>query len=416
MDIVLAFLLYVCAFISAVWIGGRVNEAGRLFVFFLIFYSIAPFFPFDGFDFFSYEIRYSWNYKIFLVYATFLFAASLMTLVISNGFDGWSEGQVADCRSGLRFIWFVSLFAWSVDVLFNWPFFFLPKDEFILSLPFQTKNLFFFTIPARELLVGAWLLSPFRGEMKKVCVAVGVLALLHSLMLGYRHLALLLILLVLLPRVRSWGMLGLCVFFTFVGEVSNSVKILLVESSARDFLFSTDWWAQQLSVVSGVSGEQKAILSNLLVKLERPEFFEFGRFFEDLALGLPVINHFDFGALPATVGMSSIMGVPEGQGTGYSIHLAMLESLFVVLPVVAVVILLAQWLRGSMLAILSGELIYSMMRNSVDYWISQMAKLVFLAVVVLVVNEVCRLCRSRLFVCQAFPKSQLSGCCNDHKK
>lgn len=397
MEILLGLLLYACAFVFAAWVGGRVNESGKMFSFFLLFYSIAPFFPFDDFQFFEYEVTYEWNVVVFIVYAAFLILGSLMALALSNGVVLSNEFRVADCREGLKFLWFVSLLAWIVDIAFNWSFFFLSKHEYILSIPYQTKNLLVFSIPAKELLVGACILSPFRGWMRRICLGVGLLALLHSLILGYRHIALLMILMVLLPRTRTLGLLILCVLFTFLGEVSNSFKaILALGGGLRDFAVSGEWWLQQLVSAFGVSAEQKAILSNLLIKLDNPHLFEFGRFPEDLALGLPVLNRLDLGAVPATAGMSMLVGTLEGQGTGYSIHLVMLESLFLALPVVAMALVLAQWLRGSMLAILAGEVMYSMMRNGMEYWVSQVIKLMFLTATVLLVNKLHKKIRSGL--------------------
>lgn len=396
-EILLGFLIYACAFVFAAWVAGRVNESGKMFSFFLLFYSIAPFFPFDGFQFFQYQVNYEWSSAVFLVYAVFLIMGSLMTMALSNGLMSSNEFRVADCRAGLRLLWFVSFLAWIVDIVFNWPFFFLPKHEYILSIPDQTKNLLVFSIPAKELLVGACVFNPFRGWLRKVCVAVGLLALLHSLMLGYRHIALLMILMVLLPRVRTLGLLMLCVLLTFLGEVSNSFKtVLALSDGGRDVAVSGEWWLQQLFNAFGVSGEQRAILSNLLIKLENPHLFEFGRFPEDLALGLPILNRLDLGAVPATAGMSMLVGTLEGQGTGYSIHLVMLESLFLALPVVAMALVLAQWLRGSMLAILAGEVMYSMMRNGMEYWVSQVIKLMFLTATVLLVNKLHKRIRSGL--------------------
>ncbi len=396
-EILLGLLIYACAFAFSAWVAGRVNESGKIFSFFLLFYSIAPFFPFDGFQFFQYQVNYEWNAAVFLMYAALLIIASLMTMALSNELVPSNEFRVADCRAGLRLLWFVSFFAWIIDIVFNWPFFFLPKHEYILSIPDQTKNLLVFSIPAKELLVGACVFNPFRGQLRKICVAVGLLALLHSLMLGYRHIALLMILMVLLPRVQALGLLMLCMVFTFFGEVSNSFKtVLALGDEFRDVTFSGEWWLQQLFSAFGVSGEQKAILSNFLIKLDNPYLFEFGRFPEDLALGFPILNRLDLGAVPATAGMSMLVGTLEGQGTGYSIHLVMLESLFLALPVVAIVLILAQWLRGSMLAILAGEVMYSMMRNGMEYWVSQVFKLMFLATTALVLNKLYKEIRLRL--------------------
>lgn len=396
-ETLLAFLMYALAFVGVAWLAGRLELAGRLAAFFVLFYSVAPAFAFSGFQFFEYEVDYSWRASVFACYAAVLliFFALLLFFVRRNGQE---RGAFAsDNQHGLQLLWWLSLIAWLVDAVFNWRFFSLPKHEYILSLPEQTKNLFFFTIPAKEMLVGAVFFNPFRSRwVKFFCVAVAALALLHSLVIGVRHVALLFILLLVLPRVRTVGILTLVFAFTFLGEFSNVIKLIFSFSSGiQQELFNYYWWVGYFQEGFGVSGEQKAILSNLLIKLDNAELFDFGRIGQDLILGLPLApflsNLFGHDFVPAVVPLSDFVGTLEGQGTAYSMHLVMMESFGLAVLWVFCIFLIGRWVFGSFLFIFFGEIMYSIMRNGAEYWIYQAGKMMSLIALVMLLEWLARL-------------------------
>ena len=387
-ETLLAFLIYALAFLGVAWLAGRLELAGRLAAFFVLFYSVAPAFAFSGFQFFEYEVDYSWRASVFACYAAMLliFFVLLLFFVRRNGREHGAFSS--DNQRGLQLLWWLALVAWLVDTVFNWRYFSLPKHEYILSLPEQTKNLFLFSIPAKEMLVGAAFFNPFRSRwVRFFCIAIAVLALLQSLVIGVRHVALLFILLLVLPKVRVFGILILVFVFTFLGEFSNVVKLLFSFSSGiQQEIFSYAWWAGYFQEGFGVSGEQKAVLSNLLIKLDNAELFDFGRIGQDLMLGLPLAPLFskllghDF--VSAAVALSDFVGTLEGQGTAYSMHLVMMESFGLAVLWIFCIFLIGRWVFGSFLFIFFGEIMYSVMRNGADYWIYQAGKMMFLIALV----------------------------------
>jgi len=387
-ETLLAFLMYALAFLGVAWLAGRLELAGRLAAFFVLFYSVAPAFAFSGFQFFEYEVDYSWRASVFACYAAVLLIFFALLLFFARG-NGREHGAFAsDNQRGLQLLWWLALVACLVDAIFNWRFFNLPKHEYILTLPEQTKNLFFFSIPAKEMLVGAAFFKPFRSKwLKFLCVAVAVLALLHSLVIGVRHVALLFALLWVLPRVRTVGVLTLVFTLTFLGEFSNLVKLLFSFSSEiHKEIFNYAWWVGYFQEGFGVSGEQKAILSNLLIKLDNTEFFDFGRIGQDLMLGVPLApllsSLFGYDFVSAAVVLSDFVGTLEGQSTAYSIHLVMIESFGLAVLWIFCIFLIGRWVFGSFLFIFFGEIMYSVMRNGADYWIYQTGKMMFLIALV----------------------------------
>jgi hypothetical protein len=388
MDVVTAGFVatHVLVLAILVWTAGRVGLSERFLLFFALFYSLAPLFPFTRLQYFQYPVDYAYDPLILLIYALTALSLVLVALVVQACPPPSIPAQRPEISTALKLLWWTVFAAWLIDIVFNWRFFLLPKHEYILSIPQQTKNLFVFTVPSKELLVGALAFSPFAGRrMRHFAFAIGILALAQSLALAVRHVALLGVLLLLLPRLRSLGFLALCLAVTFVGELSNAVKLVLSPASGmQEHLFDFAWWREYFVATFGVSGEQKAILSNLLIKLGYPELLEIGRGLGDMFAGLSGAIAVRLGMeMPSSpAGLWAFVGALEGQGTAYSLHIAILESFGVVLVLVLLVAVLARVTMGTMLFVLAGELMYSMMRNGVEYWASQITKLVFLILLV----------------------------------
>ncbi|MDT3679597.1 MAG: hypothetical protein ROZ64_12280 [Burkholderiaceae bacterium] len=382
-----------------VWVAGRVNLSGRFLLFFALFYGIAPLVPFTGFEFFQYEVSYSYDPRVLLLYSLSSLFFVLVAFVLQAFPCAALDVLDVDTAAALRVLWCIALVAWLIDIAANWSFFLLPKHEYIASIPQQTKNLFLFTIPAAELLAGAFALSPFRSVvMRRVVAIVGVLAVLQSLVLGYRHVALLALLLILLPRVRSLGVLTLCLFLTFIGEISNGIKLFFSPASGiQGNILDAVWWREYLEVSIGVSTEQKAILSNLLIKLAHPEFIDYWRGFLYLVAGLfgSIISRIGVEVTASTAELAAFVGTLEGQGTGYSIQLSIIESFGLVLPFVVLVGFLARATVGTMLFILAAEIMFSMMRNGPEYWLAQVNKLIFLIFLVWLLSLILQFVRVR---------------------
>jgi len=148
----------------------------------------------------------------------------------------------------------------------------------------------------------------------------------------------------------------------------------------------------------GVSGEQKAILSNLLLKIRHPELFELGRGVSDILGAIPgggaLIGIFALPEQSSASTLGSFVGVLEGQGTAYSLHLGIIESFGLVIPFILLVLSITNFTRGTMLLVVASEIIYSMMRNGADYWLTQTNKLVFLVAVVIAISRLAHEVRS----------------------
>ncbi len=205
----------------------------------------------------------------------------------------------------------------------------------------------------------------------------------------------------LVPRLRGTGILFLCLAFTFVGELSNAVKLVLSPASGQQaYIFDSSWWLDFFTVNFGVSSEQKAILSNLLLKIRHPELLEFGRGVTDILGAVPggsgLIGILGLPHQSSTSTLGAFVGVLEGQGTAYSLHLGILESFGLVIPFILLVLKIANFTRGTMLLVVASEIIYSMMRNGADYWLTQTNKLIFLIVVVIAISCLAREARRAL--------------------
>lgn len=394
MDLVIAasLLIHLTTMLLAAAASGRVSVIGRIFLFFALFYSVAPVLEFEEFKFFQYTIDYEYRGAVLMAYSLTLVGLTIVALSVFHVKSNFNVEKSSFIHQrldgmGLRALWAIALFAWFVDLAFNWNYFNLPKHEYILSLSDQTRNLFFFSIPDKELLAGAMVFNPFRGRWRYVVRVVGALALLHSVLLGYRHIALLVLLLLLGSHIRSIGMILLCVSITFLGEVSNVIKaIFLAPGEIQIDVVDPVWWGTYLSANIDVSSEQKAILSNFLIKLSNPWLFEQGRVFYDFMSSVPFFGRYatDLGIEiePASRALGSFVGTLEGQGTAYSIHLTVIESYGMIFPVIALVAIIGRSVANGMLTILVAELFYSIMRNSPEFWMAQLNKLIFLSLVV----------------------------------
>lgn len=382
-----------------IWTAGRVGLSERMLLFLVLFYSIAPLVPFAQFQFFRYELDYEYDAPVLLTYAAVALFFAVLAFAVCSFPPPSLDGSDAGVADALRGLWWLSLAAWLIDTSFNWRYFFLPKHEYILSIPEQTKNLFLFTIPARELLAGALVFCPFRSPgMRRIAVLVALLATVHSLVIGVRHVVLLVLLLLLLPRLRSLGVLLLCAALTFAGELSNVVKLLLsLDGGIQANPFDPAWWGTYLSENLGVSVEQKAILSNLLIKLSHPELLEYGQGLRDMLVGVfgSIVSRIGFEFPQSASQLGAFVGTLPGQGTAYSLHVSVIESFGLVLAPVVAVAFLARVTLGNMLFILAGEVMYSMMRNGPDFWLSQVNKLVFLIAAVWLAAESSSLLRRR---------------------
>lgn len=380
---ILILTIYLFLFLGVAFFSQKLNIVGRVGVFIILFYSVAPFFEFHSFQFFNYEVSYFYDKEIFLLYILILIFVPLPFFLFFR--EKW-EIAAPKNLDAIYVVWAISLIAWIIDVVFNWRYFSLPKDEYIISLPEQTKNLIFFTIPAKEILVSFAFIPVFSTRFRRICLVFAFFAFAHSLFIGVRHIAFVAVLLYFLPKIKTKGILLMLFMMTFAGEASNVLKIILSEISRNNWGVIYDgWWLNYLYANIGVSIEQKAILTNLMLKLQFPELLQFGHLFEDLLAGMPMAQKiaglvgYEFSS--STTGLSDFVGVLEGQGTAYSIQLALVESYGFVLVVVFFVVFILSRIRSGVFYVTLGEFFYSMMRNGVDYWIYQFWKIMILVLI-----------------------------------
>lgn len=361
----------------------------KLWVFFVAFYSIAPLFYFSGFQFFLEKIDYAPSADVLFIYLLTDLVLLLPVLLPSLCRQDLPAAPVL--VDGFKGLWFLSVCAMFVDVCFNYSYFMLPKHEYISSIPYQTKNLYLFTIPYKEILVGFWFWSPFsQGRLKSFVKPFAVLALMLSFVVVVRHVLFIFILLMLLPRARIAGLIVLLSVFTLMGEVSNILKFV-VEYFLKDGGSAGDlsWILSSGDSFIGMSSEQKAILSNLLVMMKADGGVEWLRMLTDF-LNVPGVS-----TIAQTLGfelktgaqvIGQYVGVEVGQGTAYSIQLVMLENLL--LPIIPILLALRfmTLIATTPLIILCGEIVYSVMRNGADYWLYLIAKLALIYLLIAFVS------------------------------
>lgn len=237
-------IIYLSIFLGVAFLSQKINIVGRIGIFILLFYSVAPFFEFSDFQFFQYEASYVYDKEIIFFYMLTLIFVSLPFFLFFR--VKW-ELKVPKNLDALYVVWSVALLAWLLDIGFNWRYFSLPKNEYILSLPEQTKNFIFFTIPAKEILVSFAFIPVFSMKFRRICLIVAALAFLHSLLIGVRHVAFIAVLLYFLPKVRTKGFLLMLLLMTFAGEASNVFKIMLSELSRNNWsAIYGGWWINYL--------------------------------------------------------------------------------------------------------------------------------------------------------------------------
>lgn len=387
---ILILTIYLFLFLGVAFFSQKLNIVGRVGVFIILFYSVAPFFEFSDFQFFQYKAIYIYDKEIIFFYMLTLIFVSLPFFLFFR--EKW-EIKVPRNLDALYVVWSVALLAWLIDIGFNWRYFSLPKNEYILSLPEQTKNLIFFTIPAKEILVSFAFIPVANEKFKRIIFIFAVFALLHSLIIGVRHIAFVAVLLFFLPRVKTIGFLSILMVMTFAGEISNVLKIALFGFFSGDNQFMSDGaWVDYFYENIGVSTEQKAILTNLLIKMEFPQFLQFGKLPEDLISGFPMAQTmadavgYKFSSL--ATGLADFVGVMDGEGTAYSLQVAVIESVGFVVLVIFPVLFVLSTIRSGVFFVTLGEFFYSLMRNGVDYWFYQFWKIIILVALFFIVQRI----------------------------
>lgn len=352
----------------------------KIVTFLLLFYSVAPLFEFSNFRYFQASIDYSWRADVFLIYIAVLLTLFLPLLVIEKYQLTLNTQRFA---FGYKVLWLMAVVGLLNDIYLNHEYMFLPKADYIYAMPHISNNFVFFHFPAIEVLAGALVFSPFRSKKLYYAVVVaGVAAVALSLVIGVRHVVLLLALAFLLPRLGVFGMLVAVAVATFFGELTNVLKVLVDllvgRITSEDMLFLLEMTERS---ILRVSGEQMAVLSNLLIKLDHPDLFDFTNWLLGSVRFIPffsgIISAFGVAPEPSPASLIYYVGAGRGQGTAYSIHLVFIESLGLIFIYYLVCLILCLANTRSILIVLAGEVFYSIMRNGSEFWLYLAGRLMF---------------------------------------
>jgi hypothetical protein len=321
---------------------------------------------------------------LLLLLVRHLFAISTLH---SKQIPVWSQ----DIQAGFKVLLLIAMLAQCIHVASNFKLLLLPKHEYIAAMgEALVPNLIFFSFPADSLLVGGLLFNPFQKKgWRYLLITLAAITMLISVIQGYRLYPLLVMLCWFFRWSKRGGVLLVVVVLSLLGQISNPLKYLVAGSLINpDFSVSEfiEYHLANPDMLFGLSGEQKAIHSNLLIGLNNVQI---GMPLLELHNLLPFTNRL-LGRLETT-GVSrlgDIVGVDEGQGTGYNLQLFGVETLFLGLIFVVPSALLVRKFAHSMLIVMTLELFYSILRNSPEFWSGQLKILCLLIVLVYYIGMV----------------------------
>lgn len=394
---VLVALLWMAHCGLLLWINADVRERGlaaKFAVTVFTFYTLTLLVPFYNHEHFEYLITYipSAN-SLFLGVCADL---SMITAIRWSFPAQAPRSLLRGSQIGLALLVVVAALAQVIDIVMNRELLLLPKELYIEAE--KVPNLLFFSVPAQLILLGGALYSPFKSRPVKVVIAMlAIVANVVSVVQGYRGVALIAVLYFLYRRWPRLSPLVPALVMTVAGELSNPIKYFvggLLLNDNFDAASMLDYYSSHLNMLIGLSGEQKAIVSNLVLGLK------------DLAVGEPILelrNLFPltnglFGSITATSAtrLGELAGVGYGQGTAYSFVLFIAESLAIAPLMLMCVTQTMRTLGGTPLAFVSWSVFFSLMRDTPAFWAGELKMSVLLTLVAIVVSFCCaeysRLC------------------------
>lgn len=347
-----------------------------------IFYTLTLLVPFYQHEHFDYVIDYVPSIPtLFMGVCADASMIAALRLAFRDAVpapDGNGAAMSASTRTGFQLLVAVAALAQLIDIGLNRELLLLPKELYIEAE--KTPNLLVFSIPASLILLGGALYSPYRSRAVRAAVALlAAVAVTLSVIQGYRGVALMVVLYLVYRRWPGTWPAVPAVLMTVAGELSNPLKYLvgslfLNENFDAASMFS--FYAENTDALFGLSGEQKAIVSNLVIGLN------------DLALGLPVLelrNLFPFtnqlfGNITVTSAsrLGELSGAGFGQGTGYSYVLFIAESLFLAPLFLILAVRLIRLLANTPLTFVSWTIFFSLMRDTPAFWTGELKMLMLL--------------------------------------
>jgi hypothetical protein len=356
-----------------------------------IFYTLTLLFPFSNHEHFDYVINYIPSAgTLFLGVCADLSVMLAIRWSFPPTGEPLARNPVGTERLGFAILVVVASVALVIDIAMNQELLLLPKELYIASE--KVPNLLFFSIPAQLILLGGALYSPFKSRSLKLVISVlAVAATALSVIQGYRGVALMVAIYFLYRKwPRAWP-LAPAVLMTVAGELSNPIKYFVggfFLNDKFDGLAILEYYAEHLEEIFGLSGEQKAIVSNLVIGLH------------DLSLGEPILELRNllpftnalFGNITTTSAsrLGELTGAGIGQGTGYSFVLFTAESLLIAPLLLLLITKMMRVMSGTPLTFVSWTIFFSLMRDTPAFWAGELKMTFLLLVVIFLVSNFLR--------------------------
>jgi hypothetical protein len=351
------------------------------------FYTLTLLVPFYNHEHFDYVVSY-------VPSSTSLFLGVCADLSMLAAMR-WSfpvqavPGMLSGSQTGFALLVAVAAVAQVIDIVVNRELLLLPKELYIEAE--KVPNLLVFSIPAPLILLGGALYSPFKKAPVRLLIAVlAIVATVLSVVQGYRGVALIAVLHFVYRRWPRLSPLVPALLMTVAGELSNPIKYFvggLLLNDNFDAAGMFDYYGSHLDLLVGLSGEQKAIVSNLVLGMK------------DLALGDPILelrNLFPltnalFGSITTTSAtrLGELAGVGYGQGTAYSFVLFIAEALVIAPLLMLGITRMMRVLGGTPLAFVSWTVFFSLMRDTPAFWAGELKMSVLLTLIVIAVSFCC---------------------------
>jgi hypothetical protein len=383
-------LLWVVHFLLLVLISADVRNRGvaaKYAATIYVFYTLTLLVPFYNHEHFDYVVNYTPSVQsLFLGICADFSVIAAIRYSFKSGIESEQPGRFASDKVGLRMLVLLAAVAEVIDIAMNRELLLLPKELYIEAD--KVPNLIVFSIPAQLILLGGALYSPFRSRpIRFVIAALATIATVLSVIQGYRGVALMVALYFVFRKwPRAWPAVP-AIIMTVAGELSNPVKYFVGGLFLNDHFDAgaqLQFYADNLHTLIGLSGEQKAIVSNLVLGMH------------DLALGEPILelrNLFPltnqlFGNITTTSAsrLGELSGAGFGQGTGYSYVLFLAESLVVAPLLLLFITKLMRVLSGTPLTFVSWTIFFSLMRDTPAFWTGELKMLFLLTVVIFLVS------------------------------
>lgn len=354
----------------------RMPVAARAAVTLYVFYSIAPAVSFKT-DYFSLQIEHHPKDDQLIA----MLVADIMILLgccITKGIQHAAHSATDDSPMFARSLAVIALIAVGLDILVN--------HESLLELKGSSSsyrrlpNLLVLDFPANLFLLGALWRMPFSGwAMRSITYSGAALAIALSVVQGYRHIALIALLMWFFRCQHRVGPLILAIFLSGVGEVSEGVKVLVrtaITTGNADVIGYLCFLFDSLNSRTWLSREQMAIASNWDIFDLNRDWISVQNEFLALIPGLGSI----LGITATYSGAAQIgvlAGVGEGQGTAFSYGVFL--SLHPILACLVLVLLpyLASISGSSILLPLTLAFTFGFLRDTPAHWLGQL-KLLFL--------------------------------------